>query len=311
VSLYGQATYELLPGTHLTGGLRYTDEQQGIHSYVTVGGTTVLTVPNQRQNTQKPTWRLAIDHQFTPDILAYVSYNRGIKSGGYNMIAPGAPGYHPEVLDAYEIGLKTEFLGHRARVNLATFYYDYKDIQVQSIQAGAVDTLNAASATVYGFDGDFMLIPIPNLTLSASVGYTHGTYSDFRNAPFTPPSPLDGPQFSGNANGHDLINTPHLTVGGSVEYRFLTDVGSFTPNLSIDYKDKTFVSADNRLAIPSHTVANASLTWRTPDQKYWVQLWTRNMFDIRYYASRVETSVGDLQYLAAPRTYGVTIGSKF
>jgi iron complex outermembrane receptor protein len=58
-------------------------------------------------------------------------------------------------------------------------------------------------------------------------------------------------------------------------------------------------------------VTNASLTWRTPDQKYWVQLWARNMFDIRYYASRVETSVGDLQYLAAPRTYGVTIGSKF
>ena len=311
VSLYGQATYEVLPGTHVTGGLRYTDEQQGIHSYVTVGGTTVLTVPNQRQNTEKPTWRLAIDHQFTPDILAYFSYNRGIKSGGYNMLSPGAPGYHPEVLDAYEVGLKTEFLDHRARVNLATFYYDYQDIQVQNIEAGAVNTVNAAAATIYGFDGDFMFIPIPNLTLSSSVGYTHGTYSNFQNATFTPPSPLDGPQFPGNASGNRLINTPQWTAGGSIEYRFLTDVGSFTPNVSDDYKDKVIVSDDNRLDIPSHTVANASLTWRMSDQKYWVQLWTRNMFDARYYASRVETSVGDLQYLAAPRTFGVTIGSKF
>ena len=38
---------------------------------------------------------------------------------------------------------------------------------------------------------------------------------------------------------------------------------------------------------------------------------THNMFDAAYYASRVETTVGDLQYLAAPRTFGVTLSSKF
>ncbi len=311
VSVYGQATYEILPGTKLTGGLRYTDEQQGVSSFVTEGGATVLTVPNQGQSTEKPTWRLALDHQFTQDIMGYISYNRGMKSGGYNLISPGAPGYHPEILDAYEVGLKTEFLQHRARANVAGFYYDYKNIQVQSIQAGAVNTLNAASAEVWGFDGDFMLIPIRNLTLSSSLGYTHGTYTSFPNAPFTPASPLDGPQYVGDATGHQLINTPRWTAGATIEYKIPTEVGSFTPSFSIDYKDKVFVSADNRLEIPSHTSANATLTWRPTDQKYWVQLWARNMFDLHYYASRVETSVGDLQYLAPPRTFGVTVGSKF
>jgi iron complex outermembrane receptor protein len=310
-SAYGQATYEILPGTKLTAGLRYTDENQNDHAFVQIGGVTVVAPPDQHQSFNKLTWRLALDHKFGEDVLGYVSYNRGIKSGGFNLLGPGAPGYKPEVLDAYEIGLKSEFFNHMARINVAAFYYDYQDIQVQNIEAGAVNTVNAASAKMKGFDADLVFVPVHNLTVSSSVGYTYGTYSNFKNATFTPPSPLDGPQFPGDASGNQIINTPRWTVSGSLDYRIPTQVGDFLFDLTGAYKSSTFVSADNRLTIPAHTVFNTAVGWTEPGGKYGVQLWVHNMFDERYYASRTETSVGDLQYLAPPLTFGVTVNTKF
>ncbi len=310
-SVYGQATYEVLPGTRLTAGLRYTYEDQSDHAFVSIGGVTVAAPPDQHQNFSKPTWRLALDHKFGEDVLAYISYNRGIKSGGYNLLGPGALGYKPEVLDAYEAGLKTEFFHHTVRVNAAAFYYDYQDIQVQNIEAGTVNTVNAASAKVKGFDADAMFAPIRNLTVSTSVGYTYGTYSNFHNATFYPPSPLDGPAVPGDASGNQLINTPRWTVSGSLDYRIPSQVGDFLFDLTGAYKASTFVGPDNRLQIPEHTVFNTSLAWTSLNGKYGVQLWAHNLFDERYYAARTETSVGDLQYLAAPRTFGVTLNSKF
>ena len=310
-SIYGQATYEILPETRLTAGLRYTDEQQNVKSDVQVGGVVVLTPPNLSQTTDRPTWRLALDHQFTPDILGYVSYNRGMKSGGYNLITPGAPGYRSEILDAYEIGVKSDLFDHAARINIAGFYYDYNDIQVQNIQAGGVNTVNAASANIKGIDGDFKFVPLHNLTLSTNVGYTYGTYDNFENATYTPPSPLDGPQVAGDASGNRLINSPRWTVSGSIDYTIPVEFGQFVTDFTISHTGMTFVAADNRLTNPAHTVANASITWDSRDDDYSVQLWGRNIFDERYYASRVETAVGDLQYLAPPATFGVTLTTRF
>jgi iron complex outermembrane receptor protein len=156
-----------------------------------------------------------------------------------------------------------------------------------------------------------MFVPVQNLTVSSSVGYTYGTYSNFKNATFTPPSPLDGPQVPGDASGNQIINTPRWTASGSLDYRIPSEVGDFLFDLTGSYKDSTFVSADNRLTIPAHTVFNTALAWNSPTEKFGVQLWVHNLSDERYYASRVETSVGDLQYLAPPRTYGVTLSTKF
>ncbi|MGA2953215.1 MAG: TonB-dependent receptor [Caulobacteraceae bacterium] len=310
-SVYGQATYEFLPKTSLTVGLRYTDEDQNERAFVTVGDFVVLPPIYESQSFNKLTWRFALNYQFTDSIMAYVSDNRGMKSGGYNMLGPGAPGYKPEVLDAYEVGLKSEFFDHRFRLNLASFYYNYQDIQVQNIEAGSVNTVNAASAEIYGVDGDFAVIPIRNLTLRGAVGYTYGFYINFQNATFTPPSPLDGPQYPGDAGGHRIINTPRWTVSGSVDYTIPTEYGDFLYDLTGFYRSTTFVSADNRLTLPEHTVFNTSLTWNLAHSKYSIQLWCNNLFNEYYYASRVETSVGDLQYAAPPRTYGVTLGAKF
>jgi len=41
-----------------------------------------------------------------------------------------------------------------------------------------------------------------------------------------------------------------------------------------------------------------------------VQFWVRNLLDKDYYLNRTEQALGDIQFLAPPRTLGVTVSFK-
>jgi len=41
-----------------------------------------------------------------------------------------------------------------------------------------------------------------------------------------------------------------------------------------------------------------------------VQLWARNLLDKDYYLNRTEQALGDIQFLAPPRSFGVTLSFK-
>lgn len=309
-SVYGQVTAPIMADTNLTVGLRHTTEEQSTDASVVGDGVTVLPFgpAAQSQSFSETTWRISLDHQFTPAMMGYVSYNRGIKSGGFNMINAFTPGYRPEILDAYEIGLKNEFFGRTVRLNMAAFFYDYADIQIFNITGGgAVLTQNAAAAELYGFDADLDWRVSSQLTISAGLGLLHSEYTDFPNATFTPPSPLDGPQTTGDATGNELVNAPGVSANFSADYVIPTSNGEFRLVGAASYHDDTYVSPDNRLTIPAYTVVNGTLGWTAPSGSWGAQLWVRNLFDEEYYANRTEQALGDIQYLAAPRTVGVSV----
>ncbi|MGH6614453.1 TonB-dependent receptor [Sphingomonas sp.] len=321
-SAYGQATVPVTDDTKLTGGLRYTYETQDTDGYNASGGVIFPHPPNplcgsattncpQSQSIKKLTWRAALDHNFSSDILGYLSYNRGIKSGGFNMINPGTPGYRPEVLDSYEAGLKMQLFDNKVRFNVAAFIYSYKDIQVFNITGGgAVLTTNAAAARVHGIDADLTIKASRYFTISAGFGWLDGKYTDFPNATFTPSSPLLGPQTVVNATGNDMIYAPRTSGNLSLDYRIPTSFGEFGLNATGSYRDKVFVSAANRLFIPAYAVVNTTIGWTSPDKRYGVQFWVRNLFDKDYYLNRTEQALGDIQFLAPPRTVGVTVSFK-
>src|SRR6267142_4603174 len=113
VAAYGQGTLDLGSRTKLTVGARYTNEQRSLDGVQVayLNGVVPVTLANVDTSvtTHTPTWRIALDHDFTDTIHAYTSYNRGFKSGGYNVTAPSLAPYSPEKLDAYEVGVKTQF----------------------------------------------------------------------------------------------------------------------------------------------------------------------------------------------------------
>lgn len=313
---FGQATAPIFTDTNITAGLRYTTEKQKLKiQRFAVGGVDVP-LPDDRQRFSKLTWRVALDHHFSRDVLGYLSYNRGFKSGGYNLLAPNTAPFKPEVLDAYEVGLKSEWFDRRLRFNVAAFQYEYKNIQVTIPQRGGTITVNAARARIKGVEADFQAKPAGQLTISGGFSYLDGKYTSYPNAlaigPNGESTDMAGNPLTIDAKGNRTLSTPKWTANISADYLFETSLGEIRPTVNASYNDGYFFYADNRLAQPRYWLLNASLNWTLPGNGIEAMFWAKNITDERYYAGRSEQAgLGDAQRQAAPRTYGVTLRTRF
>jgi iron complex outermembrane receptor protein len=274
---YAQATSEIFRDTRFTAGARYTQDQRTERAGAVFGGGALVPAPNspQSKSWSSPTWRLALDHQVTPDVMAYVAYSRGFKAGLFNpVVLPGSPidpPVNPETLDAYTAGVKSEYLQHRLRVNFEGFYYDYKNIQVEEVLSAVSHITNAARATIKGIDLDISAVPVDRLLLTASFEAMRGTYDSFPDGTFfvynaatggnctftvaTPPAPLPcvgaTPPNYDPATGHwDLkgnhtIQTPPFSMSLLGQYEVPTAVGVYDLSLSWTHTGNYYASADN------------------------------------------------------------------
>jgi iron complex outermembrane receptor protein len=111
--------------------------------------------------------------------------NTGFKSGGFNASSPGSAPYRPETLDAYETGVKMDLLDRRVRLNAAVFYYNYNDIQVQTLVNSLADVINGAKARVTGLDADFAVQVTPEFSLTGGLGWIDPIFTSFNNCPFS------------------------------------------------------------------------------------------------------------------------------
>jgi outer membrane receptor protein involved in Fe transport len=59
---------------------------------------------------------------------AAVRYLVSLANPGKTVSAPLDPTYRPEEVNAFEVGAKTQYFNHRARTNIAFYYYDIKAI---------------------------------------------------------------------------------------------------------------------------------------------------------------------------------------
>lgn len=319
ISGYGQVTYPVTETTNVTAGLRYThDTQKQLDRRATNGLGTITTYPDRKQSLSEWTWRLSVDHQMTDDVLGYISYNRGIKSGGYNLTTLDVPGYGPEKLDAYELGLKTQFLDRRIRLNVSGYYYTYKGIQsqVNLISVGRAFLQNAADAEIFGVDADFQFQVDDAFTLYANGAYNHTRYKDFRNAvgfnidgtPMGVRNPPETGPFVADFTGNSLPYAPKWTGSLAGEYKVRTASGTFTLNSAANYYGGAFTNANNLARFPSYVDVTAQLMWTSPSNRYEIRLWGSNLANGKTFTYRDVSGAGLIESRALPRTYGVTLG---
>jgi iron complex outermembrane receptor protein len=245
--------------------------------------------------------------------MGYVSYNVGFKSGFYNTISYSAPVVQPETLDATEVGLKTEFFDRALRLNVAGYYYKYKDLQLPESEAGSTNYYNAGAATLKGADLDFAVIPVRNLTFQGGISYEHGRYTSFPNAVGYVPNPAGGNTVvSFDATGYPTAQTPQWTENITGNYKFYLPNGTLQPSLIFTHNSGyCWSAADCRVQQPAYSVVNGTLAWNAPNERWGVSLWAKNIFNREYYRWENEQEPNYEFLPAAPRTYGITFQSKF
>ena len=307
-SLYGQSSYEIVDRLTATVGARYTWEEIGVGGKFVNNLSTTQFVP-QSVKAKTPTWRLGLDYQLTDRVMGYATYNRGSKSGGYNILSPRKPAYNPEKLDAYELGLKSTLLDNRLRLNVAAYHYDYSDIQVVIANGPSLDMLNAGSAKMDGVDVDMELVVSKNLTLSGGVGFLKTKYTDYANAVYY--APAAGPAIPIDATGNELVQAPKFTGSLMANYRIPTAIGDIMLNGAVIRNNGFYIGASNVDRTPAYTMVNASVAWYSLDGKFGVQLWANNLTDAYHLQMRAESGAGLKQVEGAPRTFGLTLSARF
>lgn len=322
ISGFGQATLAVTDALNITGGLRYTSEKRSLDFPLNPGLNFPLTpvLVNQSKRFNKLTWRASIDYTFADGFFGYASYNRGFKSGGFNSINPFLPelAYGPETLDAYEVGFKSTFLDRRVRLNAAGFYYNYDKVQVQRLLFGGNGIYNGPTAKIRGFDVDLQTKLTSQLNLDIGYQYLHGRYSEF-------PGLIQSTRLLTGGFGVTAVNapagktvvfTPESTVSVRANYKVPLAEGGVNFNVSYYYNSGYYPEPDNVLREDAYSTLNLSAKWSAPDERVSVGLWMNNVTNeavanihgIQPFGGGVG---GERISYAAPRTFGITLGSKF
>lgn len=336
-----QATYHLTDITRLTAGLRYTRDERSLNGKTIAltghplgEGTVIDTTENNPTRTVSPafpdgafsndvafkklTWRLAIDHQLSRDVLLYASWSRGFKSGIFNLGGPYFPPARPETIDAYEAGFKSDLFGRTLRLNMSAFYYDYKDLQLNRLIAGASFIYNAAQARIYGLDTEAIIAPpvsMGDLQFRMGLSLLNSEYSQFRDARVYTPraaAPFGNVETITDASGNDLVNAPPVTLNLGVNYD--RPIGNLEAGFSANYLFNSgfYWDPGNREDVKqdAYGVLNMRVSLSAPDQRWRMALFMNNVTDERYFQNVTVSGIGDNAFYAPPRTYGVTLGFK-
>ncbi|MDB5579225.1 MAG: hypothetical protein JWR80_4401 [Bradyrhizobium sp.] len=342
-SAYGEGTYSITSSTRLTLGLRYTRDQKSLsglaeplpgrpNTPASLPATAVLhpgdpfagnpSGIDTDVNFAKLTYKAVLAQDLSSDVHLYASFNRGFKSGGFNPISFTNPPSKPETLDDYEIGVKSELFDRMLRLNVAGFYYDYRDIQLRSTAPpappGGSILFNAASAHIKGVDADFVFAPARGFTISGGLEYLDARYASFPGGTCVTPRPVGGAVLGGTAStpcdltGKRPPSSPRFSYNFGPSYTFSTAIGSFTATANDGYKSSYFWDLDNRIKQKSFHLVNASVTWTANDHRFSVQVFAKNINNAYYATSGSEGTGGNDVYLpGAPRTYGATLRFHF
>lgn len=309
LAFFGQGTFELADGLDLTAGLRYTKDnksftpdQEILENYVGflppfdapffAAGTPILPNVTARRKFSEVTPMVNLAYKATPDLMIYGNFSRGFKSGGFTqrvfppIVYPFTtdepdpvkqiPSFDPEKVDAYEAGVK--FTTGPLQLNLAGFYNDYKDLQIQVFTSVAPVFRNAASATIKGFEAEAKLSPGNGWFAEFAVGLTDASYDDIDEA--TTFVPAD--------NAFERISK--WTLSGGVQKEIILGGGStLTPRVDWSYRSKFFNDTFNtpQIAQGGYHLVDANLTWRDANDALSITAAVKNVFDKNFLLSGV------------------------
>jgi iron complex outermembrane receptor protein len=245
----------------------------------------------------------------------YGLVSKGFKSGTFvpwNNVAVGID-LEPETVWNFEIGAKTDWFNQRLRANIAAFYMDYKDIQVQTIIAPVPTFENAAKATILGSELELLARPLASsLLFNSTLSYLNTQYDEFLTQDAWG-TPMD-------ASGNQFAYVPEWKVTFGGQYTFqIGKFGFVTPRGDLSWTDRVFydVLEDEALSQDPHVILNALVKYESPGGRWRLEFYGKNLTDEETVSNKqyimtnsavvptTRANADIVQILEPPRTFGL------
>ncbi len=331
-AIFGEATYEFTDQFSAIAGVRLSRDSLNAKGrdggpfggYPPPGPPAGPFVQYGDRSWDSATPRASLQYKFTPNLNAYFTYSQGFKagvvSGQLPHPAPGDPypqPADPEKISAYEVGMKAT--GDAYSANLAAFYYDYKDLQVEVFNTTTFSTIpeNATTAEIYGldFDGTAKLNEWFQVRLSGTWLPT-AKYKEFDTATaYLPPLTLKhGGLFTDsnyNASNSRMLVTPKFTgtIAGTYGQNF--DWGRFEATTNLYYSTGYRWEYTDTITTGPYALVGANLTFAPNVNRFKYTLYAKNITNRAYVQGALPTASANIIYWNLAREVGVTVGYSF
>ena len=295
-------------------------------------GTATLPLPQQYQATFKDNELIytgKISYEFANPISAYASFTHGYKAGGINLDVTAAirgadPTFLSETVDAYELGVKAQFLDDAITANVAFFVEEFANLQILEFTGAAFQTFNVPKAIASGFELESFVRPTDGLTFQLGLTYTDARYPDDCAGTVTFAQVTE-------LCGNTLTNAPQIVaiVGANYERDLGTYLTGFiNGQVRTESDRRTSTQASNpgsngAILLPfdvqdSNTKINLRAGIGAQDKSWTLEVWGANITDQVTRGVTFNTTLrGNPGYLARsafaqePATYGVTLRTEF
>jgi iron complex outermembrane receptor protein len=338
---FGDLTWHLTDKIAASGGIRYgkyggtVDTFPGFNSayftYALFGIQGALTqVPTLATSTRYPTaskvsWKASLSWKPSHDLTTYATVSTGYRTPVYNARAGSVSTVNPsdliipagagsDNLTNYEVGVKGRFLGGKLTANLAAYYIDWRNFQVQANrQSDSIQfATNVGRAASKGLEAEIVLAPVKGLVLGLN-----GSLNEAKVTGITASEAV----ISGAVKGARLAS-PHVqgSLYGTYSYgmgRGATGFSSFQVQYVGSFPNG-FPNTPGKPTVPSavynFTDAYAYLNFQTGITlgKLSTTFYVENLGNSRAAVYvHPETFIYSRYATLRPRTFGVRIGYDF
>ncbi|WP_245843763.1 TonB-dependent receptor [Sphingomonas spermidinifaciens] len=262
-----------------------------------------------------------IAYKFSRDTLGYASYDRGYKSGGYNLDQAtfdsvtlggnGAQGsdlaFGGETVDAFEIGLKTS-ITRQFTFNVAAFYQKFYDLQSLVFAGNNFVVQNVPETISKGVELESIIQPVRELTMRLGYSYIDAAYADSNDFTGTPLQGQEGLQVQNQPRHTVSIATtwtPKLTE--RLNALFHVDM-RYNSEVSIPSGPPDPITGRTALYNQGYPLISARAGIQTDDRSKSVEVFVENLTNQFYYITgfAVPEQTGTYAgYPGFPRFYGV------
>ena len=250
--------------------------------------------------------KVGLDYRPSDDTLIFVSFSKGFKSGGFNGgfldltdgILPENTPYDEEVLNSFEIGIKTTLADGALRFNATAFYYDYQDYQALTF-AGLSQFINNSDAEVQGLDLEMVWLPSDSWDISLGASFLDTEVDQVF---------VQGTSFKGT----DMVLAPEFSFNGLVRFQATEAL-----SIQVDFNhqgDHFFDITNSDVSEEdAYTVFNARIGYKVSDNLT-LAAYVKNLGDEEYrvYTFDFTGPAGfNQQFFAPPRWWGVNVNYSF
>ena len=276
---------------------------------------------------------VSLKEQFTPTVMGYFTYARGYSPGAFNtvqtlysastvtgptgmtiaqldgafpgLITPQSQsklGYvGKETVDDFELGLKSTFMHHRVRVDVALFDTKYKNFQIQNFNLNSralsppLILEAAGSAETRGAELNTDWAATRTLRVAFAAAYTRAKFTNYDNAPCYYPY-VAGQQVPGctyvngtgvqNLTGKVMPNAPKFKFDTNISDRIPLNVIPYDVTLGANYSYRTsaqmLADQNPQAVLPGFGILDLNVGLERNSGAYSVTAFVNNAFDKHY-----------------------------